>query len=57
VHVIVRKVKRQLEVVITHFVDFITLSLDRIMQKHDVEELKHRHASIALMLHQQAQGA
>ncbi|MFN7612005.1 MAG: hypothetical protein ACK5WQ_04780 [Alphaproteobacteria bacterium] len=49
---IVKKIKRQLELVITAFVDFITLSLDRIMPKHDVEELKQRQAKIALMLHQ-----
>jgi len=52
---IVKKIKRQLELVITAFVDFITLSLDRIMPKHDVEELKQRQAKIALMLHQAAQ--
>jgi hypothetical protein len=52
---IVKKIKRQLELVITAFVDFITLSLDRIMPKHDVEELKQRQAKIALMLHQMSQ--
>ena len=53
--VIVKRIKRQLEVVIAAFVDFITLSLDRIMQKQDVEELKQRQAKIALMLHQVSQ--
>lgn len=50
-HLIVKKIKRQLEQVITNFVEFVTLSLDRIMQKQDIEELNAHHASIALMLH------
>jgi hypothetical protein len=50
-HLIVKKVKRQLEQVIANFVEFVTLSLDRIMQKQDIEELNAHHASIALMLH------
>jgi hypothetical protein len=54
---IVKKIKRQLELVITAFVDFITLSLERMMPKHDVEELKQRQAKIALMLHQATQQA
>lgn len=49
---LVKKVKRQLEQVIVNFMEFVSLSLDRMMQKHDVEELKQRHANIALMLHQ-----
>jgi hypothetical protein len=49
---VVKRVKRQLEQVIANFVEFMTVSLDRIMQKNDVEELKARHANIALMLHQ-----
>ena len=52
---IVIKIKRQLEQVIANFVEFMALSLGRIMQKHDVEELNERHASIALMLHQLGQ--
>ncbi len=50
-HVIVKKLKRQLEQVIENFVEMVALALDRIMQKHDVEELKARHANIALMLY------
>ena len=50
-HVVVKKLKRQLEQVIENFVEMVQLSLDRIMQKHDVEELKTRHANIALMLY------
>lgn len=56
-HAVLKKVKRQLEHVVSHFMDFMTLSLDRIMQKNDVDELKQRHANIALMLHQLGQGA
>ena len=48
---VVKKIKRQLEQVIANFVEFMTLSLDRVMQKHDIEELNERHANIALMLH------
>ncbi len=55
-HAVVKKIKRQLEHVVTHFLDFMTLSLDRIMQKSDVDTLKERHANIALMLHQLGQG-
>ena len=56
---VVKKIKRQLEQVIANFVEFLTLSLDRIMQKQDIEELNAHHASIALMLHSigQTQGA
>ena len=50
-HAIVKKVKRQLEQVIANFVEFVTLSLDRIMQKQDIEELNAHHANIALILH------
>lgn len=56
-HAVIKKLKRQLEHVVSHFMDFMTLSLDRIMQKNDVEELKQRHANIALMLHTIQQGA
>ena len=56
-HAVVKKIKRQLEQVIANFIGFVTLSLDRIMQKSDIEALKTRHANIALMLHQASQGA
>jgi hypothetical protein len=49
---ILTKIKRQLEAVVAGMMEFITLSLDRVMQKHDVEELKRRHERIAFMLHQ-----
>lgn len=57
-YAIVKKVKRQLEQVIANFMEFVTLSLDRMMQKQDMEDLKTRHANIALMLYSsQQQGA
>ncbi len=54
---VIKKIKRQLEMVVSHFVDFLTLSLDRIMQKQDVDEIRARHANIALMLTQLGHGA
>lgn len=53
---VVKKIKRQMELVVSHFIDFLRLSLDRVMQKNDIEELRARHANIALMLHQIGQG-
>ncbi len=50
-HLVVKKIKRQLEQVIVNFMEFLVLSLDRIMQKQDVEEIKQRHAHLSLMLH------
>ena len=50
-HLVVKKIKRQLEQIIVNFAELITLALDRIMQKHDMDELKARHANIALMLY------
>lgn len=52
---IVEKIKRQVEVVISHFIDFVEISLDRIMQKAQLEELKRRQEKIALMLHSLSQ--
>ncbi len=56
-HVVVKKIKQQLGQVIAHFVGFVALSLDRIVQKAEVESLKAQHASIALMLHQMSQSS
>jgi hypothetical protein len=53
---VIKKLKRQLEQVISNFVEMVALSLDRIMQQHDVAELKARHANIALMLYSKGQG-
>ena len=53
---VVDKLRRHLEQVIVNFAEMLSLAIDRIMQKHDVEALKARHASIALMLYSQGQG-
>lgn len=57
-HLVIKKLKRQLEQVIVNFMEFLVLSLDRMMQKNDVEEIKQRHAHLSMMLHTQSiQGA
>jgi uncharacterized protein YhhL (DUF1145 family) len=48
---IVEKIKRQVEVIVAMMVDFVDISLDRIMQKAYIEELKQRQEKIAVMLH------
>lgn len=52
---IVEKIKRQVEVIVAIFVDFVDLTLDRIMQKAYIEELKKRQEKIAIMLHSLSQ--
>lgn len=52
---IVEKLKRQMEVIVANFMEMLSLSLERIMQKHDIEELKERQIRISLMLHAQTQ--
>jgi geranylgeranyl pyrophosphate synthase len=52
---IVTRIKRQLEVVVATLVQFVQLSLDLIMQKHDVDELRKRQDRIANMLQHAAQ--
>ncbi len=52
---IVEKIKRQVEVIVSHFIDFVEISLDRIMQKAQIEELKKRQEKIAMMLHSLSQ--
>lgn len=47
---IVEKIKRQVEVCVTVFIEFIDISLDRIMQKEQIEELKRRQERINIML-------
>ncbi len=47
---IVEKIKHQVEFVISILVDYINLSLDRIMQKQHIEELRRRQEKIAQML-------
>lgn len=53
---IVEKLKRQMETIVANFMEFVKLSLDRVMQKQDIEELKERHERIAMMLHAQTIG-
>jgi hypothetical protein len=53
---VVDKLRRQLEQVIVNFAELVSLAIDRVMQKYDVEALKARHASIALMLYSKGQG-
>jgi hypothetical protein len=53
---VVEKLKHRMETIVAHFMEFISLSLDRVMQKHDIDELKQRHERIALMLHSQSMG-
>ena len=52
---IVEKIKRQVEIIVAVFIDFIDLTLDRIMQKAQIEELKKRQEKIAVMLHNLSQ--
>lgn len=52
---IVTRIKRQLEVVVATLVQFVTLSLDLIMQKNDIEELRQRQERIASMLQHASQ--
>lgn len=52
---LITKLKRQLEVVIASVVEFVQISLDRFMQKQDIEEIKRRQERIAFMLHQMSQ--
>ena len=49
---IVEKIKRHAEQLVAIFVDFVDLSLERIMHKSEIDELRQRDAKIALMLHQ-----
>ena len=51
---VMEKIKRQVEKVITIFIGFVDLALDRIMPQHDLEALKQRDAKIASMLHHMA---
>lgn len=48
---IVERIKRQVEVIVSHFIDFVDISLERIMQKTHLEELKQRQEKIASMLY------
>ena len=52
---IVTRIKRQLEVVVATLVQFVQLSLDLIMQKNDIDELRQRQERISSMLQHAAQ--
>ncbi len=52
---IVAKIKEEMEQIIIIFLDFIQISLDRVMHKNEIEELKRRHTDIAFQLHQMSQ--
>jgi len=54
---IVKKLVRQLEVVVASLVDFVELSIERIMTNHYAEKLRMHHEKISQMLHGIAQGA
>lgn len=54
---VVEKIKRQIEVCVTVFIQFIDISLDRIMQKEQIEELKKRQERIAIILREFHQNA
>lgn len=52
---IVKKIKRQMEIVVAALIDFVALSLDRIMQKSHIEEMKQHQEKVAMMIHQATQ--
>lgn len=54
---VVDGIKRHIEKVISIFVGFIDLALDRIMQKNDLEQLRKRDEKIAAMLHNLSAGS
>ena len=54
---IVKKIVRQMEAVVAALVDFVDLSLERIMSTNYAEALRQRHNKIAAMLHGMGQAA
>lgn len=48
---VVERIKRQVEVIVSNFIDFVDITLERIMQKSHLEELKQRQEKIASMLY------
>lgn len=52
---IVEKLKAEVENLIVIFLDFVEISLERIMHKKDVEELKRRRTEVTFQLHQMTQ--
>lgn len=53
---IVKKIVRQMEAVVAALIDFVELSLDRIMHHSYAEELRKRQEKIAMMLHNLGHG-
>ncbi|MGE0753849.1 MAG: hypothetical protein AB7L92_01670 [Alphaproteobacteria bacterium] len=53
---IVKKIQRQVEEVVVIFLEFIQISLQSLMNKADLDELRLRDARVALMMHQQSLG-
>ncbi len=51
---LVKKLRRQVEQVVVVFLEFIQISLQSIMNKHELDALKQRDSRIALMMHQMA---
>ena len=54
---IVKKIVRQMEAVVAALIDFVDLSLNRIMSTSYAEELRKRQEKISMMLHAIGQGA
>jgi hypothetical protein len=52
---IVHKIKEELERVIVIFMEFVKLSLDTVMHKKELEELRRKEKLVAFQLHEVAQ--
>ncbi len=52
---IVDRVKKQLEQIIVIFLNIVDLSLERIMHKFEIEEIKRRYDRVSFLLHQMSQ--
>lgn len=53
---IVKKIQRQVEEIMVIFFEFIQISLQSLMNKTDLDNLRARDARVALMMHQYALG-
>lgn len=52
---IILKIKEKMEVIIISFLNFTQLSLDRVMHKHELEEIKRNQQHVFFQLHNQSQ--
>jgi uncharacterized alkaline shock family protein YloU len=52
---IVEKLRAEVENLVVIFLDLVEISIERIMHKKDVEELKRRRTDVTFQLHQMAQ--